>query len=397
MAEQTSFPQVGPAQISVALLIGSLALVVLGLQPILLGALIDAHRITMSGIGLIAMGEIMAVGIGVASSDAALPVLRYRLIAVIAAVLVAGIDLATPYFEGDAALALLRCVAGFAEGVLVWVATCTIVRAREPDRAAAVFVVVQTVIQAVAAALFAGVVVPHAGWRGAFVALATLLVLCALLAAELAPDLAPLAKEADGKVIWTIGRVLPLAIAFLQMAGLGAIWAYLEPLGRSAGLSAEEAQALVSGVLLVQVTGGLAAIMLVRRLDVVTTVCAGALVLTAVTAGLYFLPHNAAGRFVVLCAALAFVWLFLNPFQFGLTFRADGEGRVAVLVPAAQLLGLAFGPFMASLAVGNDNVRAAALVGSCCTLASLALVWGGRKYWLRAQLAPDEVMQGDVT
>ena len=60
-------------QIGSALLIGSIALLMLGLQPILLGELVDRHIITMEGVGIIAMGEIVTLGLGVALGDALLP------------------------------------------------------------------------------------------------------------------------------------------------------------------------------------------------------------------------------------------------------------------------------------------------------------------------------------
>ena len=60
----------------------------------------------------------------------------------------------------------------------------------------------------------------------------------------------------------------------------------------------------------------------------------------------------------MLCAAFAFIWLFIAPYQMGLAFDADGSGRVASLVPAAQLFGIAFG----RLQTGQVNTYAFVLV-----------------------------------
>jgi len=62
------------------------------------------------------------------------------------------------------------------------------------------------------------------------------------------------------------------------------------------------------------------------------------------------------------------------PFHIRLAFRADAAGRVAVLVPAFQLLGSAFGPLVASLIVTGDDARPVPLVcASFAVLAALAL------------------------
>jgi NAD(P)-dependent dehydrogenase (short-subunit alcohol dehydrogenase family) len=53
-------------------------------------------------------------------------------------------------------------------------------------------------------------------------------------------------------------------------------------------------------------------------------------------------------------------------------------------MPAAQLLGLAFGPLAASFVVIGDEARPVALVSFVFALVSAVLVWAGRKYWEQA-------------
>jgi hypothetical protein len=76
-----------------------------------------------------------------------------------------------------------------------------------------------------------------------------------------------------------------------------------------------------------------------------------------------------------------FVWLFLMPFQVRLAFAADPTGRIAVLVPALQLLGSAFGPLITSLFVTDDDARPVPLVSAGLALvASCLLVVGRRRF-----------------
>jgi hypothetical protein len=66
------------------------------------------------------------------------------------------------------------------------------------------------------------------------------------------------------------------------------------------------------------------------------------------------------------------------PFHIALAFRADASGRLAGLVPAAQLLGSAFGPLVASFIVEGENAGAVPLLSASFAIAAGALVLMGR-------------------
>jgi predicted MFS family arabinose efflux permease len=346
----------------------------LGLQPILLGELEASHAISLEGVGMVATAEIFALGVGVALSDALLSVSRLKAITAIAAAVAAVGDFATRFAIGDGQFVALRAVAGLAEGVLLWAATSVVVRSANPERLAAIFLALSTAAQAMVAALLAGVIVPRAGWQGGFGVLAALSGLCAVLAIGLPPRLAPLQTPGAEKLRWTIARLLPLAIAFLQLAALVSLFAYLEPLAKSVGLDDRGARFVTSEVLVLQVLGGIAATWAIQRFRPVSTLATGTAVLAALAVGIHVLPAGATGPFTLLCAVLGFTWLFLLPFQVALAFRADAKGRVAILVPSAQLVGSALGPLAASAVVTEDDPHAVPLVSLAFALLAGVLV-----------------------
>lgn len=384
-----SLPQVGST-----LLLGALALLILGLQPILLDELVSDRIITMEGVGIIAMGEIVALGLGVTIGDLLLSLARYRSTLIISALLVALLDLLTAQAHGDLQFTLLRIGAGLAEGVLVWGATSVIVRASNPGRLTALFMVWQTLLQSSTASALASWVLPGLGWRAGFQVLALTAVLAALLPLALPRQLQPLAAPTEARLKWSSTCLLPLAVAFCQMAGIGALWMYLEPIGVAHGLPASQAHALISTVLLMQVAGGVMAIWLVRHLPLVATLTIGALVLAAISAAIYLMPGHAPGAFRWLSHVFGFAWLFLMPFHVPLAFRADDKGRVAVLVPAAQLLGSAFGPLVASLVVSGENTAWVPLVSFAFAAAMMLMMVVGRKRWSRHPLQPQDTYTG---
>lgn len=372
--------------------IGSIALLILGVQPILLGTLVEQKLITLSGVGIVAMGEIVALGLGVALGDTLLPHRWQRQVAVLAALVAALLDLATTQAVGDTAFVLVRAAAGLAEGLLLWVATLTIVRAAKPDRVTAVFMLTQAVAQIALANLLALWVLPSTGWKGGFVALGA-----ALLAPLLPARLSAVSATAPARrVRWSPTTLLPLLIAFAQMAATGALWAYLEPLGLRAGLDAGAVQAHTSLVLAMQIVGALAAIWWVRRLGHARTLVVGSLVLAAVAASMARAAPAGTAAFTVACVGLGLVWMFLMPFHVGLAFGADAHGRVAVLVPAVQLLGSAAGPLLASLLLQHDDPAPVPVFSlAAALLAAVLAAAAGRDQRRRAPPTAAQPNRGD--
>ena len=362
---------------ALAIVVGSVALLMLGLQPLLLGALLEAGHVTLEGVGLVAMGEIVALGLGVLIGDLALPVRSLRSITVLAALAAAALNLVTMRVAGDLALGLVRAGAGIAEGLMVWSTTAVIVRAAVPERLAGLFFVVQTLAQSVLGLALAHLVIPSHGWPGGFAVLAGLCGAAALLALAVARPLGPLTPTVSQVGIgmtWTRPRIGTLLVVFLQLATLGALWAYAEPLGTRAGFSPLAVQTLIAAGLGMQVVGGSVGTWLVRRLPVRFVLLGCAVVLGLSALGIAQTEQRGTTGFAALCGLFTFTWLFMLPFQMALAFRVDGSGRVASLVPAAQLFGSAFGPLMASLVVTGDEVAPVPFVAAgFAALAILAL------------------------
>lgn len=369
-----SDPNVSPVQLAGALAIGTIAVLMVGVQPILLGALVEAGHVSLEGVGIVAMAEIIMLGLGVVLGDTLLPGAQLRPITVVAALCAAALDLLTLQAVGDGGMAAVRAGAGLAEGVLIWGTTGVIVRTAQPARIGGVFFVLQTIAQALLGLALANAIIPRWGWQGGFVALGLLVLLPCLLAFVQPARLSPLAPPAVSGFRWSAATLQPLAVVFLQLAALGAFWAYLEPLGQSVGLDARSAQTLVAAVLVMQVVGGSVAALAVRRLPLVPTLVVCSMALAAVTATIHQLPAGGVRTFSIACALFGFVWLFMLPFHIGLAFRADPSGRLAGLVPAAQLLGSAFGPLTASFMVEGNNASAVPLLSAAFAVAAAALV-----------------------
>lgn len=362
--------------LSAALALGSIAVLMVGLQPLLLGELLAQNRLSLEGVGLVAMGEIVSLGLGVVLGDLLRSMFSLRLITVVAILAASGMDLVTASATGDGALAMTRALAGLAEGLMLWGAVNLIVQGPAPDRVAGVFMVVQTLGQALVAAVLAYWILPIQNASYGFVFLGALTAASLLLVRWQPIRLANQEEKRadDAGFAWSLKHLLLLGLVFMQLSAIGGLWAYLEPLSKYVGLDAQNAQFLISGTLLMQVLGGCLGILLVRRVSDFSLLAVAAILLSSIAFGMYFSADLGVSVFLVLCGSFGLVWLMLTPFQVRIALQIDPSGRIAALVPGMQLLGCAFGPLIASQWVVGENAEYVLLVSAVFSLIALTLV-----------------------
>lgn len=350
--------------------IGVVALLIAGLQPVILGAMEREGRLSAAQIGLAATVELMALGVAAGLAAAFLRPTRIRLKMALTCLLHAGAMAATTLVSGVGVI-LVRAFAGACAGVMLWLAIGVIARSVRPERASGVFVTVQTFAQLVLAAVLPATVMVRGGVNGALACLAVISALAAL-AALAGPDrFAPLPKSDEGGRL-DARALAGLAAVFLYMAFIVALWVYLEPLAAQAGLTPRESGLAIALALGLQVLGGMTATLVGDRVRP-----AGMLLgVGAINALILAVLWSGPGRwpFVACVAAFGFLWLFALPFQTLLLIRIDPTRRASLQLGAAQLLGSSAGPLAASLVVGEGPVRRALILSAACLALGLALI-----------------------
>lgn len=356
-----------------ALWIGSAGLLVLGLQPILLGALFTDGRTTLDELALIATIEIIAIAIGSAIAALFLSTGHLRPKSAILLLLLAVLNFAMIYAGSATAILGIRAAAGLVEGGMVAISAELIARARNAERFGGFFVTLQTLAQSALAAICALWAVPAWGSNGGFAVLGLVCLASLPVAAYVPAAYAPLPKS-PGKMdgIWTLKSITVLLAIFLFFAFIGSIWAFLEPLGAQYGISAQSVGLLVSISLAVQVAGAIAATWAQARLDyrLVIFVCGAIGIAAAAVLGNGPSPT----LFWAAVLAISFLWMFVIPYQIGWAASADPSRQSALLVPAANLLGAALGPLAASTLIVGTNVSAIPAFAIGAAAASLVLL-----------------------
>lgn len=344
----------GLPQQTTCLMIGVVALLIAGLQPLILGGWAHEGRLSEAEIGLAAMGELLALGITTSLAAAFLKPTHMRIKVGLACVghgviTLAGLSLSSIWLAAD------RAVSGVFEGLMLWAAISMIVRSRSAERWAGVFATAQTLAQMMVSAALALWIIPLHGVNGALFLLAALSVGAGLAAITGPNRMAPLpkaAKDADGPL--SIRPALGLAGIFLSMAFIVSAWVYLDPLARRAGLSGEMAGLMVSLALGAQVVGSLTATAISGRWPAAPILVgvAGLQALALIGMGLAPTAMVFAGCVIL----FGFLWMFAIPLHAALMIELDPTRRAALQIGAAQLLGSSFGPLTAGLILGDKPV-----------------------------------------
>jgi hypothetical protein len=338
--------------------------------------LADEGRLSVAGIGQAAMLELLAMGVSTAAMGLVRRPSRLRLIAVLASLALAGADLATMGATGSGVLAC-RAPAGALEGVLLWITVGMIVRTVTPERWAGVFFTAQTLAQLLLAIALAVWVIPQFGAAGGFAALALAAVVGLAPALAAPPRFEPLPAAAAGGGAPPARGWIALGATLIYVSAAGAVSVYLQPLAHQAGLGAGIARTALWTSLAAQVAGGAAATALAGRVRYFTVFLITSATYLAVWA--VFSRHPPAWLFIFANAASGLVGLFLGPFLVPLAIDADPSRRAAMQSGAAQLLGGALGPLLASLVVGDQNVHGVLWLGTGLLAGGLAVV-----AWLRS-------------
>ncbi|MER9439299.1 MFS transporter [Mesorhizobium sp. M0618] len=359
-------------QLASALWIGSVGLLILGLQPVLLGALYTEGHVSGDELALVATAEMIAIAIGSAVVAMLLSAHNMRWKSAVLLLLLALANVWTAYAATANTLIAARALAGLAEGGLVAVATELIARSRRAERIGGYFVTMQTLAQCALALLLALYVIPAAGSAGGFIVLAVVCVVSLAVAFTVPGDYADLPKEENLANVLTVPSMTALLSVFCYFMFFGAVWAFLEPLGAQYGIDGRTVGLIVSASLAVQVLGAMTATAFEARIDYRLAIAAIGVV--ALVSSLVLASSPGLTTFWVAALAMGFILLFIVPYQIRLAITADETRTAVLLVPAAQLFGLAIGPIAASLLIDGKDFRPVPEFAAASAVASVALL-----------------------
>lgn len=352
------------------IVLGSLALLMVGVMPVLLGTLADTGRLSAAGIGQCATLESLAMGLCAGLCGAFLKARHMRWIAAGASLALALLDFGSMSASGAGVL-LLRTLAGIPEGILLWITVGMIARTQVPERWAGVYWTSLVSAQLLMALSFV-YIIPNFGGEGGFAALG-FTTLLGLGAAALAPNFyADLPVNPDESGAPPLRGWWALLATLLFTAASGAVLVYLQPLSREAGLSADVARTSLWVSLAAQVAGGFLATALAGRIHWFTVFCFSTVLF--ISGWITLTLHPAAWLFIAANGWIGLVIVLIGPFLVPMTIEADPSRRTAMQSGATQLLAGALGPLLASFIVSDADVYGAVWLGTGLILSGLVLM-----------------------
>jgi MFS family permease len=380
---------IGPAlsglEAGAAIAIGVMSLLIAGVLAILLGGLADEHRLSAQDIGISAALEALTMGVSTGLAGVFLKPRRLRWLGIGASLLLAAADFSVIHVHGQGVL-VARTIAGVAEGLLLWITIGMIARTETPERWSAVYFTALTAAQLAVATFFTAGFLERFGPNGGFMFMAAVALIGVVISFFVPDRYAPLPHEAEA-----LGGAPPLrgwialVATFIFVASTGAVGIYLVPLAHQAGLSAVVASTAISASLAAQIPGSALAMVVAGRVNYFSIFVIGTLVALATWAVYGF--SAPAWLFIAVTTLQGFVGIFITPFLVPMTIEADPSRRAAVQSGAAQLLGGAFGPFLASQAVDDHHARGVIYLGAGLALAGMAII-AGLRFTARPQVQP---------
>jgi predicted MFS family arabinose efflux permease len=354
-----------------ALTLGCVGLLMLGLQPLVLGALLDAHRLTITSLSLAATLELLTLGLTTGIMGGAVPHTRLRYWAILGLVILAAAN-AAGSLASFMFYAATRAAAGIGGGILLWVAIGLITLSATPARLTALFLASQAASQGITAALLPVAAMAAFGVNGALLALAGLTLLAGLLVPALPAGLPPHPRPEGGHGRIPLRGWLGLAATFCEIAGLIGLWVFVTPIAQRAGVTPALAEYVPAVGLGAQFIGALAASALAERLPPARAMVACVLALLGCVAVIGGRHGDAA--FVAATAGFGFLWMASMPFLVPLLIRVDPSRRSALLIAGAQLLGGATGPVLMGALATATNVTPVLWLSAALFAATIALV-----------------------
>lgn len=365
-------PRLGAGSIAAILFVGVAGILFAGVGPLLLGGLEASGRISSAQLGQAGTAELLAMGAAAGVTGPLWGLKRLKLLAALCGLAMAALNTVSIVADGWAVVAV-RGLNGLPSGALIWLMTAMIVRSARPERWAAIYLTVQTLAQAIIVAALGALVEEPAGAGMGFGVLAAIGLATAIAGMAVPGSLAALPIDPDqptGRP--SLRGIVALAAAFAFNAGILAVWIYVEPLSRQAGHPAGTAGLAFSLSLAAQVVGGLVATIGAGRLPTMPTLVLSLAGMMTAMVALAALPGVAV--FLAISGLFGFLWMFASPFYTPLVIHADPTRRAAMFGSGAALLGCAAGPFLASLLVGESDVRQCLTLGIGLLGVSLIIV-----------------------
>lgn len=349
--------------------------------PALVDGLITALDFSNQQAGTVASANLYGAAVGALLIVFLIRKLDWQLMALLFLIGLISIDLASIYVTHPSTMTALRFTDGFIGGMLVGTGFSVIARTEGPDRTFGVLLFVQFGLGGLGVMMLPGLV-DQFGTKALFLTLVafsgvTLLMLPFL--PEYKVDEAAVArrKVKHGKIL-----LKPLALTllgiFLFQAANNALYAYIIGLGEYFGQEGAMITTTLGVAAWLGLVGAGLVVIISDRFGYLKTLVVG---LFFTIAGTWAFLHSDIGWvWITANCLIGITWAYTISYLLGLASRFDVTGQMAAVGGFASKMGLASGPAIAAVMLGDSNyvlITWAAVIGLALCL--LAIIYPARR------------------
>jgi predicted MFS family arabinose efflux permease len=373
------FPKVSPnsmvARIFLAFLT-SAGLYYVNIMPAIVSGLIEALGFTNQQAGNVASANMYGAAFGALVIVFFVKRLNWQLVSTAFLAGLILIDMVSIKLADPTVLTTVRFIHGFIGGMLIGIGFSLIARTIEPDRTFGVLLFVQYGFGGLGIMFIPGLV-PHFGTQVLFYSLAAFTVVTFLMLPFL-PDYAIENEEkgssdASGPGVPKLPVILVLATIFLFQAANMGLFAFIIGLGEYYGLEMN----FISTTLGIASWWGLAGaglvILIGSRFGYLKSLLGGiGFTVLAIMALLY---SDTPWIWIVSNCLIGITWAFVISYLLGLASRFDATGQMAAMGGFASKMGLASGPMVTAVLLGEDNYELIIIVGALVIAITALSCW----------------------
>jgi len=343
--------------------------------PALVDGLITALGFTNQQAGSVASANLYGAAFGALLIVFLIKKLNWQLMAVLLLFGLISIDLISIYVTQANTMIALRFADGFIGGMLVGTGFSVIARTEGPDRTFGVLLFVQFGLGGLGVMTLPGLV-DQFGTKALFLTLiafstVTLLMLPFLPEYKVDEEAAAQRKIDHGKI-----RVLPLVLTliaiFLFQAANNSLYAYIIGLGEFFGQQGAMITTTLGVAAWLGLVGAGLVVVISDRFGYVKSLLAG---MTVTVVGTWALLHSDVGWIWITANCLVGItWAYTISYLLGLVSRFDAAGQMAAMGGFASKMGLASGPAIAGVLLGEDNYASIIWVAVAGLILSLLVI-----------------------
>lgn len=372
---QRRFPVASPDGEIARILLAFLAtagIFYVNIMPAIVDGLIEGLNFSNKEAGLVGSSNTYGAAFGAFTVVFFVKTLDWRKSAYVLLVALISVDAISIYLTSANVMIAVRALHGFFGGALVGIGFAVMSRTSEVSRTFGYLLSIQFGLGGLGI-IYLPSLVPIFGTKALFLSLVSFSVVTLLMVPFLSDY--PPGQAHHNRKPGTI-QYLPAAAALIatflfQAANMG-IYAYAIGIGKFAGLTPSFVSSSLGVSAWVAISGSVFVILLSTRFGRLRPVAAAILVTAAATWALHYSHLNPdswlTSVYWLANLVIAITWAFTISYLLGMNAEFDTTGQMAALGGFASKMGLASGPAVAALLVGENNY------GLIITIATIALI-----------------------